>query len=165
MGSEMQSVRSEKSGLNFAFREKLNSVAEGFRHNYCYQCGACVADCPAGNYSEGFNPRLILLKAILGFEKELISAESEIWDCTNCYTCSERCPQDVRPIDVIIALKNICVREGKAPQFVGKVYGSVMASGITTKMSSLVEKRREEFGLSPVQDVPVDELKKMIGLD
>lgn len=151
--------------MNFAFREKLNSVAEGFRHNYCYQCGACVADCPAGNYSKDFNPRLILLKAILGFEDELISAESEIWDCTNCYTCSERCPQDVRPIDVIIALKNICVREGKAPQFVGKVYGSVLESGITTKMSSLVEKRREEFGLSPVKKVPVDELRKMIGLD
>ena len=165
MGSEMQSVRTGKTGLNFAFREKLNSVAEGFRHNYCYQCGACVADCPAGNYSEVFNPRLILLKAILGFENELISAESEIWDCTNCYTCSERCPQDVRPIDVIIALKNICVREGKAPQFVGKVYGSVMASGITTKMSSLVERRREELGLAPVKDVPVEELKKMIGLD
>jgi hypothetical protein len=32
-------------------------------------------------------------------------------------------------------------------------------------MSSLVEKRREEFGLNPVKDVPVDELKKMIGLD
>jgi heterodisulfide reductase subunit C len=150
MGSEMQAVRSEKSGLNFAFREKLNSVAEGFRHNYCYQCGACVAD--------------FLLKAILGFESELISAESEIWDCTNCYTCSERCPQDVRPIDVIIALKNLCVREGKAPQFVGKVYGSVLASGITTKMSSLVEKRRKEFGLAPLKKVPVEELKKMMGL-
>jgi heterodisulfide reductase subunit C len=150
MGSEMQAIRSERSGLNFAFREKLNSVAEGF---------------PAGNYSEGFNPRLILLKAILGFEDELISAESEIWDCTNCYTCSERCPQDVRPIDVIIALKNICVKEGKAPAFVGKVYGSVLESGITTKMSSLVEKRREEFGLAPLKEVPVEELKKMMGLD
>jgi heterodisulfide reductase subunit C len=124
-----------------------------------------VADCPAGNYSEGFNPRLILLKAILGFENELISAESEIWDCTNCYTCSERCPQDVRPIDVIIALKNLCVREGKAPQFVGKVYKSVLSSGITTKMSSLVEKRREEFGLSPIKAVPVEEIRKMIGLE
>ena len=165
MGSEMQSVRPPMTGLNFAFREKLNSVADGFRHNYCYQCGACVADCPAGNYSDKFNPRLILLKAILGFEDELISAESEIWDCTNCYTCSERCPQDVRPIDVIIALKNICVREGKAPEFVGKVYGSVLESGITTRMSSLVEKRREEFGLAPSRQVPVEEIKKIIGTD
>ena len=165
MGSEMHSVRTSKSGLNFAFREKLNGVAEGFRHNYCYQCGACVADCPAGNYSKGFNPRLIILKAILGFENELINAESEIWDCTNCYTCSERCPQDVRPIDVIIALKNICVAEGKAPEFVGKVYGSVLESGITTRMSSLVEKRREEFGLAPVKEAPTAEIRKMMGLD
>jgi len=106
-----------------------------------------------------------MLKALLGFEDELISSESEIWDCTNCYTCSERCPQDVRPIDVIIALKNICVREGKAPPFVGKVYDSVLISGITTKMSSLIEKRREEFGLSPIKEVPVEEIKKMIGME
>ncbi len=165
MGQETHHVSSEKAKLNFDFREKLNNVAEGFRHNYCYQCGACVADCPAGNYSKGFNPRLIMLKAILGFEKELISSESEIWNCTNCYTCSERCPQDVRPIDVIIALKNICVNEGKAPPFVGKVYGSVLAAGMTTMISSLVERRREEFGLEPVKKIPVEELRKIIGLD
>lgn len=165
MSEEMQSSPSSIAALNFAFREKLMSVAEGFRHNFCYQCGACVADCPAGNYSEGFNPRLIILKTLLGFENELIDPESEIWDCTNCYTCSERCPQDVRPIDVIIALKNICTMEGKAPSIVGKIHGSVIQSGTTTKMSSLAEKRRQEFGLPPVKEIPVDEIKKITGND
>ena len=89
--------------VNFAFREKLDEMEEGWRHNYCYQCSACVADCPANNYSGTFNPRLILLKAILGFEDELIQPDSEIWNCTNCYTCSERCPQDVRPVVVVQA--------------------------------------------------------------
>lgn len=149
--------------INFAFREKLNGIAEGFRHNYCYQCGACVADCPANNYSDTFNPRLIMLKALLGFEDELIGPESEIWDCTNCYTCSERCPQDVRPVDVIIALKNLCVKTGNAPDLVPQISSSVIASGITTKITSLVEKRRAEFGLRPLKDAPVDEIKKLIG--
>jgi heterodisulfide reductase subunit C len=148
--------------INFAFRDKLDGIAEGFRHNYCYQCGACVADCPANNYSDTFNPRLIMLKALLGFEDELIGPDSEIWDCTNCYTCSERCPQDVRPVDVIIALKNMCVREGKSPELVPQISSSVAERGITTKVTSLVEKRRAEFGLRPLKDAPMDEIKKLI---
>ena len=149
--------------INYAFREKLNGVAEGFRHNYCYQCGACVADCPAGNYSESFNPRLIMLMALLGFESELISPDSEIWNCTNCYTCSERCPQDVRPVDVIIALKNICVDEGKAPELISKVSDTVLVDGITTKVTSLAERRRQELGLSPIKTYPVEDLNKILG--
>ena len=152
----------EKSIIKFEFREKLNSIAEGFRHNYCYQCGACVADCPAGFYSERFNPRLIMLKAILGFDDELIGPDSEIWECTNCYTCSERCPQDVRPVDVIIAMKNLSLKEGKAPALIGQIYDAVMTTGITTKISSLVERRREELGLSPIKEYPVDDLKKIL---
>jgi heterodisulfide reductase subunit C len=148
--------------LNFAFREKLNSVSEGFRHNYCYQCSACVADCPANNYSDSFNPRLIILKALLGFEDELVAPDSEIWNCTNCYTCSERCPQDVRPVDVIIALKNLCIREGKAPDLVTTVSDSVLESGMTTKVTPLAEKRRSEYGLAATKIVPVDDIKKIL---
>ncbi len=163
MNDKQTAVNPEKHKINYAFREKLNAVAEGFRHNYCYQCGACVADCPAGNYSDSFNPRLIMLKAILGFEAELISADSEIWNCTNCYTCSERCPQDVRPVDVIIALKNICVDEGKAPDLIRTVSDSVLETGITTKVTSLAERRREELGLAPIKKYPVDEINKILG--
>ena len=159
-GAKAQS--GETHGIAFGFREKLNAIAEGFRHNYCYQCGACVGDCPASNYSNRFNPRLILLKALLGFEDELIAPDSEIWECTNCYTCSERCPQDVRPVDVIIALKNICIREGKAPDLVRSVSDAVFVSGITTKITGLIERRRRELGLPPVTAYPVDELKKLI---
>ncbi|MCP4634267.1 MAG: 4Fe-4S dicluster domain-containing protein [candidate division Zixibacteria bacterium] len=165
MSDNTKSPTAEKTEINFTFREKLNSVIEGFRHDYCYQCGACVADCPANEYSEEFNPRLILLKTLLGMEEELLRPDSEIWDCTNCYTCSERCPQDVRPIDIIIALKNLCLREGKAPDTLNKIRGSVMTTGITTKISSLVEKRRKEFGLPPVKEYPIDELNKILEID
>lgn len=151
----------EKHRVAFEFREKLNAVSEGFRHNLCYQCGACVGDCPAANYSDTFNPRLILLKALLGFEDELISLDSDIWNCTNCYTCAERCPQDVRPVDVIIALKNLCTREGKAPDLVRIVSDAVFASGITTKLTALIERRRREFGLPAIGSRPVEDLKKL----
>lgn len=162
MAGKKEKRSTDKHTVVFEFREKLDSIAEGFRHNYCYQCGACVGDCPAANYSERFNPRLILLKALLGFEDELIGPDSEIWECTNCYTCAERCPQDVRPVDVIIALKNLCFAAGQAPDLVGKVSDSVLVSGITTKVTSLTSKRRAELGLAPMQETPVGELKKIV---
>jgi len=124
-----------------------------------------VADCPASIYSEGFNPRLIILKTLLGFEEELISADSEIWNCTNCYTCSERCPQEVRPIDVIIALKNICVDENKAPELIKNISDTVLTDGITTRVTSLTERRRKELGLAEVKSYPVDEITKILEVD
>jgi heterodisulfide reductase subunit C len=162
MSNGKQTRAPETGTVNFDFREKLNSVAEGFRHNFCYQCGACVADCPASIYSDHFNPRLIILKALLGFEDELIRPDSEIWDCTNCYTCSERCPQEVRPVDVIIAMKNICVAEGKAPEMVKNISDTVLSDGITTRVTSVTERRRNELGLTPMKKVPVDEINRII---
>ena len=165
MSENKQLQTAIKHRLNFAFREKLNTFADGFRHNYCYQCGACVADCPASTYSEEFNPRLIILKALLGFEDELIKPDSEIWNCTNCYTCSERCPQDVRPVDVIIALKNLCYSEGKAPSLIGQISDVVLVTGVTTKVTSLTERRRQELGLPPIKSFPIDEIKKIIEVE
>jgi heterodisulfide reductase subunit C len=148
--------------VDFDFREELNAFAEGFRHNYCYQCGACVADCPAARYTTTFNPRLIMLKALLGFKDELIAPDSDIWNCTNCYTCSERCPQDCRPIDVIIAMKNMCAAEDKAPDLVIATSDAVLQTGTTTKASPLVDKRRLQFGLKPLATVPFEELQNLL---
>ena len=60
----------KKITVDFRFREKLNKVQGGKHHNYCYQCSACVAVCPAARFTEEFNPRVILLKALLGMEEE-----------------------------------------------------------------------------------------------
>ncbi len=148
--------------VDFTFREKLESVPEGYRHNFCYQCGACVGDCPAALYSDDFSPRLIVLQALLGFEDELLRPDSVIWNCTNCYTCAERCPQDVRPVDVIIALKNMCVQRGQAPPLIRNVSDAVLESGITTRITSLTEKRRQEFGLTPLSEYPIADLEKIL---
>ena len=44
--------------VDFAFRRELARKVEGNLASFCYQCGACVGDCPATTYSDGeFNPR------------------------------------------------------------------------------------------------------------
>jgi|GEM_PF-598833 len=150
------------SKIAFTFREQLDGTIGGDHHNYCLQCGACVAGCPAARYSEDFNPRTILLKTLLGQEEELIGADSVIWLCTNCYTCYERCPQDVRPIEVIIALKNMAAERGVLPDEVNKFAEMISSRGHSAVLSESVNRRREKLGLDPIPRVPVEELTAIL---
>ena len=144
------------------FRERLNKVLGGNHHNYCYQCGSCVAVCPAARFSDVFNPREIMLMTLLGRGDELIRADSVIWKCTNCYSCYERCPQDVRPVEVIIALKNICAEEGVLPVNVDKFSETIAKTGRSVIVTSTVDRRRKELGLPDLKDLPVEEIIKII---
>jgi len=155
----------KKVVVNFRFREKLNKIAGGKHHNYCYQCSACVAICPAARFTKEFNPRKILLKALLGMEEELIGENSPIWLCTNCYSCYERCPQDVRPIEVIIALKNMAVEKGTAPTSLAKLSENIAKTGMSVIFSSAVNRRRQELGLPELKTIPLEELKEILEED
>jgi len=155
-------VAKEKIKVDFRFREKLNKIQGGKHHNYCYQCSACVAVCPAARFTEEFNPRVILLKALLGMEETLTGEDSPIWLCTNCYSCYERCPQDVRPIEVIIALKNMAVQRQKAPASLAKLSENIAQTGVSVTVTSAVNRRRQELGLPPLKTIPIEELKEIL---
>ena len=148
--------------LDFKFRERLNKILGGEHHNYCLQCGACVAVCPAARYASEFNPKDILLKTLLGNEEALVKEDSVIWLCTNCYTCYERCPQDVRPVEVIIALKNLAADQETAPANISKFSETITKTGRSVTVTRTVNDRRVELGLKELKDVPVDELQKIL---
>jgi heterodisulfide reductase subunit C len=148
--------------INFAFRRELDGVVGGDHHNYCYQCGACVAQCPAARYNESFNPRMILLDALLGQADALLGPDSPIWLCTNCYSCYERCPQDVRPIEVIIALKNLAARKGLAPEQVSVLTENITKAGVSGIVTPAAQKAREKLGLKEIGPFPVDEMLKLL---
>ncbi len=152
----------DKIVVNYRFRDKLNKVSGGKHHNYCYQCSACVAICPAARFAKEFNPRKILLKALLGMEEELLGKDSPIWLCTNCYSCYERCPQDVRPIEVIVALKNMAVEKQTAPANLTKLSENIAKTGMSVIFSSAVNRKREQLGLPELRTIPIDELKEIL---
>ena len=148
--------------VDLKFRDKLAEMIGGELHNLCYQCGACVGDCPSARYSENFNPRIIMLKTLLGMEDDLIRKDSIIWECTNCFTCYERCPQGVKPIEIIIALKNMIQARNLGPDNVNNILKSVIETGRTVVVNPTVESRREELGLPKLKDMPVSELIPLI---
>jgi len=148
--------------VDFGFRRELARKIEGNRAAYCYQCGACVGDCPATTYSDNFNPREIMLEVLYGLGDELLGDESVLWICTNCYSCHERCPQEVKPVEVIISLKNMLADRGGCPDPVAKVIKTFEETGRTTPLSPAVDKQRAKFGLPPLPPLPMDEIRKLI---
>jgi heterodisulfide reductase subunit C len=148
--------------VNFDFRRELAAKVEGNLASFCYQCGACVGDCPAATYSKEFNPREIMLKVLYGLGEELLTADSILWQCTNCYNCHERCPQDVKPVEVIISLKNMLADRNIYPEAVAKIIKTFEETGRTTPINPAVERQRQRFGLPPLSPVPMDEIRKLI---
>jgi heterodisulfide reductase subunit C len=148
--------------INFEFKKRLDKIIGGELHSYCFQCGACVGDCPSARYSERFNPRIIMLQCIMGQEEELLGENSVIWECTNCYNCLERCPQDVRPAEVIVALKNMSGAHNTRPSKVADMVTAVQKTGMTGMVTPAINKIRAELGLDPVKAAPLDEIQKIL---
>jgi len=144
--------------IDHSFRDKLGLVLEGDGVAYCYQCGACVGDCPSARFSEDFNPRTIMLQVLYGQEEELIGPDSPIWLCSNCFTCFDRCPQNVKPIEVIIALKNLMEERGISPKRAEQAASGLLKTGRSALVTSATHRRRGELGLPELAEIDVAEL-------
>lgn len=148
--------------VNFEFRRELAKKVEGNLAGFCYQCGACVGDCAAAMFTDDFNPREIMLMVLYGLSEELLTEESILWECTNCYNCHERCPQEVKPVEVIISLKNMLADMGIYPDPVKKIIETFEAEGRTVKYNPAIDTLRGRFGLPPLPKIPMDEIRALI---
>ncbi|MDO9098708.1 MAG: heterodisulfide reductase-related iron-sulfur binding cluster [Candidatus Methanoperedens sp.] len=81
----------------------------------CYECGACVNDCPVVKINPDFNPNEIIGKLLSG-ELESVISSHNIWRCVDCYTCYELCPQKMGMNKIFDKLKHIALKEGKTPK-------------------------------------------------
>jgi Fe-S oxidoreductase len=80
----------------------------------CYQCGICDSVCP-WNRVRQFSMRKIVRQATFG----LTEIENEdIWRCTTCGTCPQRCPRGVNQIELGVSLRRIATEYGAFPDAV-----------------------------------------------
>ena len=83
----------------------------------CFQCGLCDTVCP-WNRVRTFSMRKIVREATFG----LTDIESEdIWRCTTCGRCPQRCPRDVQQIQSGVALRRIATEYQVFPKAVKPV--------------------------------------------
>ncbi|MDR2845679.1 MAG: 4Fe-4S dicluster domain-containing protein, partial [Candidatus Methanoplasma sp.] len=88
---------------NPEFEKKVAELG-GADVKMCFQCGTCTAGCPSGRRTS-YRVRKLMRQAQLGLREEIINSE-ELWDCSTCYTCVERCPRAVPIVDIVVALRN-----------------------------------------------------------
>jgi Fe-S oxidoreductase len=75
----------------------------GEAFKYCYQCGLCDTVCP-WNRVRSFSMRKLVRQAAFGLTE---IENEEIWRCTTCGRCPQRCPRGVGIIEVGMASRRI----------------------------------------------------------
>ncbi len=102
------------------------SGGEAFKR--CFQCGLCDTVCP-WNRVTTFSMRKLVREATFG----LTDIESEeMWRCTTCGRCPQRCPRDVKQIESGVALRRIATEYGVFPASVKPIRtisGSLVGEG------------------------------------
>ncbi|MBW2031483.1 MAG: 4Fe-4S dicluster domain-containing protein, partial [Deltaproteobacteria bacterium] len=74
----------------------------------CFECGLCDAVCP-WNRVRDFSMRKIVRQATFGLTE---IENEEIWRCTTCGRCPQRCPRDVQQIESVVSLRRIATEYG-----------------------------------------------------
>ena len=87
------------------FKEVIEEIAEagGEAFRFCFQCGLCDTVCP-WNQVRPFSIRKIIREATCGLTQ--IEVE-DIWRCTTCGKCTDRCPRGVKQIEVGVSLRRV----------------------------------------------------------
>jgi len=120
-------VTDEKSLTGFS-RENLltkEQLETSSKRADCIMCGACFSDCLSRVFDKNFSGPASLAKVErfvadprdkAGKERIDNLVDVGVWACTHCYFCWSQCPQDVRPVAAISALRVRSVNIGDRSQ-------------------------------------------------
>jgi heterodisulfide reductase subunit C len=87
-----------------------HDVWEGGDLLYCFNCSSCISGCPASEADPPLLIRNLARMVLLGLEDELLEEDSP-WLCVTCSRCEEMCPQDVKPFELLLAIRRWQCRE------------------------------------------------------
>ena len=137
------------SEIDSKFKYEISKMHGGEKVMRCFQCGTCTSDCPVARFSETYRPRQIIRMAQLGLRDRVLNSDT-LWLCAACFTCTDRCPQDVEVASVIRVLRNLAAEKGIVPQVFKEEASSILESGYAYRIPELRLKKRETLGLPPL---------------
>ncbi len=112
----------------------------------CYQCGTCTASCPSAPRST-YRIRKFVRRVVMGLEDEALT-DPDLWLCTTCYSCTDRCPRDIAPTDVIMAMRNLAFKRDIVPVNFLKTVQAIYSSGHGVPNNDVNRAAREKLGLT-----------------
>lgn len=76
----------------------------------CIQCNACASVCPVARAGFSLYGRLLFRKLQTGHFEEIIE-DSSSWACQACNRCTEICPRDAKPFEMVFAFRRMQAKE------------------------------------------------------
>jgi len=137
--------------LDCSLVDEIAAEPGGEHIRRCFACGTCTASCPVREVTERYNPRRIIHMALLGLREPVLSSDF-IWLCSTCYSCYERCPQDVRITELMHAVKNVAVRHGYIHASFRAQVDLLGRHGRLYEITGFENERRAEQGLPAVEE-------------
>lgn len=102
--------------------------------------------------------------AQLGLREEILSSD-ELWECSTCYTCVERCPRQVPIVDIVISLRNIAVADGHMFANHKNTAKNLAKYGHSVPVKDDISKLRESMGLPALPPTVLSSEKAKADLD
>ncbi|MFB0558254.1 MAG: 4Fe-4S dicluster domain-containing protein [Candidatus Bathyarchaeia archaeon] len=156
----------EKKGIritkeNIDFRRRLTETPGAEKLMRCYQCGVCTADCPVAMRVKEFRPRRIARLAAFGQKDRLLGGDT-VWLCAGCYTCYERCPEQVRVSEIVSALRKLALKEGIIHPTYKALMESIAEMGYIYEIDDFQNEMREDENLPPAPEPDTDEIESIM---
>ena len=159
--SEAEKKPIKASEFDPKFKYEISKMHGGEHVMRCFQCGTCTSDCPVAKFSDTYRPRQIIRMTQLGLKDKVLKSDT-LWLCASCFTCTDRCPQDVEVASVIRVLRNLAAEKGIVPQVFKEETCSILESGYAYKIPELRVKKRETLGLPPLPKGNPEGLRKTL---
>jgi len=127
----------------------------------CAACAACLDDCPVALSYADFNPNQIV-KDVLEGRLEGVLEAGDFWNCLDCLTCFELCPQRFGMQALFKRLKEIAAERGEVPETLEKVRRAFYDKGRVAEGSKGARRR---MGLPETPSTGDDDLKRLLQED
>ncbi len=116
----------ERFGAKDVFDLSWKSLMDAYS---CTECGRCTSECPANITGKLLSPRKIMMDTRDRLEEvgKVIDAkgkweddgrslhtritDEELWACTTCNACTQACPVNIDPVNIIIEMRRYLVME------------------------------------------------------
>jgi len=146
MEKKLRDQRYFRDDSNPEFLKNVRSISRTIAH-MCYQCGTCTGSCPSAPRST-YRIRKFMRRAVLGLENEALT-DPDLWLCTTCYSCTDRCPRDIAPTDVIMAMRNLAAKRDIVPVNFLKTVQAIYSTGHGVPNNDVNRAARKRLGMTP----------------